>query len=343
MVSLFDPQPKSDPKYLYARDKELNDLARFVAEGNWVVLIGPRRVGKTSLSKCVATKLNIQTIVIDARVNKDIVEGLFNALANSKTVSVQGSARIPHTPLSLNAVYTKTNLSQTLDQILSNVKKLLVILDEAQWLKNPRGVSMFLAHIFDYHYEKVTFIITGSAVGVMKSITEPNAKNPMYGRAITTMEIKKWRDPSTSLGFLKEGCRQKKVPFNEQELARVVDNLDGIPGWLTLFGYHYVRTQNIDSAMESTKNEALKIVKEELESSAKLALGWQRQIKILKAIAERNLKFNEIASELGLSDTGLSRSLSMLQKLQYIETDEEKNYFVIDPIVKEYMRKAIVS
>jgi AAA+ ATPase superfamily predicted ATPase len=339
MKSLFDPQPKSDPKYLYSREIELNNIVRYIKENKWVILLGPRRVGKTSISRCAAAELKNQSIVVDARVDKDFVKGLFNSLASSTSISLHGSAAIPYTPFTLNADYTKTHLTQTLDQLLSSIKKLLIILDEAQWLKNPRGVAMLMAHIFDYHYERVTFIITGSAVGVMKSIIEPTARSALYGRAMTTMEISKWRDPSTSLNFLKEGCRQKSIDFEEDELVRVVENLDGIPGWLTLFGYHYSTTGNAEKAMENTKNEALKIVKDELESTAKLALGWQRQLKILTVISQKRMKFKQIAEELTLSDAALSRNLNMLTRLQYIEVDDEKNYAIIDPIVKEYLRR----
>ncbi len=33
----------------------------------------------------------------------------------------------------------------------------------------------------------------------------------------------------------------------------------------------------------------------------------------------------------------------MLHRLQYVGTDGEKNYFIVDPIVKEYLKKALVS
>ena len=142
MVTLFDTHPKSDPKYLYGREKELNDLVGHVKSGDWVVLLGPRRVGKTSLARCTATKLRIRTLVIDARIESDFARGLTNGLSSPQTVNIQGSAAIPHVPVSVSAGYTKTLLAQPLEQLLSNVKKeLLVIVDEAQWLKNPRGVA----------------------------------------------------------------------------------------------------------------------------------------------------------------------------------------------------------
>jgi AAA+ ATPase superfamily predicted ATPase len=337
-ASLFDPQPKSNPRYLYARDKELGDLVNHVKNLNWVILLGPRRVGKTSLARCAATRLGVRTTVVDARIDNDLARGLVNDLAGSRTVNIQGGATIPHVPIAISASYTETFFTQTLDQLLSKVKRLLVIVDEAQWLKNPRGGARLMAHVFDYHYERVTFVVTGSAVGVMKTITEPGAKSPLYGRAMTTMEATRWRDPSTSLGFIKEGCRQNKVPLGGDEMARAVETLDGIPGWLTLFGYNYVQTRNANRAMERTRNEAVKIVKEELESTSKLALGWQRQLKILRAVSDKGMRFSEIATELNLQPKTLSRNLDMLERLQYIETDREKNYVIVDPIVREVVK-----
>jgi AAA+ ATPase superfamily predicted ATPase len=341
MVTLFDTHPKSDPRYLYGRDKELNDLVGHVKNGDWVVLLGPRRVGKTSLARCTATKLGIRTVVIDARIQSDFAQGLVNGLSGTRTVHIQGSAAIPHMPVSVSAGYTKTLLAQPLEQLLSSVKKqLLVIVDEAQWLKNPRGVAMLMAHIFDYRHEKMTFIITGSAVGVMRTITEPGAKSPLYGRAMTTMNIRKWRDASTSLTFLREGCRQNRVLLTDDELGDVVDALDGVPGWLTLFGSHFSESKEAAKAMDLTRNEAMKIVREELESTSRIALGWPRQLSILKTISRKNMKFNEIASELGLPNKTLSRNLDMLERLQYVEGDEEKNYTIIDPIVREYIKRS---
>jgi hypothetical protein len=70
--------------------------------------------------------------------------------------------------------------------------------------------SEILAHIYDYYYDKVTPIITGSVVGVMKSILEPNQKSPLYGRPMIEMEVKKWV-PSSSIGFISEGLKQNKL------------------------------------------------------------------------------------------------------------------------------------
>lgn len=82
---------------------------------------------------------------------------------------------------------------------------MVMLVDRAEWLRNPRRLSSLLAHIYYYHYDKMTVVITGSVVGVMKSIIELSAKSPLYGRAIMTMEIKRC-SLSESLEFFESRC-----------------------------------------------------------------------------------------------------------------------------------------
>ena len=62
-MSLFDPQPKKEPYDLYGREKELTALVDDLKNKRWVVLLGPRRVGKTSLAQCAAKRTIRQTSV----------------------------------------------------------------------------------------------------------------------------------------------------------------------------------------------------------------------------------------------------------------------------------------
>src|SRR5712692_9817997 len=56
--------------------------------GNWVVLLGLRRVGKRLLASCTATKLGIRTVVIDARIESGFARGLVDGLSGYHTVNV---------------------------------------------------------------------------------------------------------------------------------------------------------------------------------------------------------------------------------------------------------------
>lgn len=339
-MTLFDPFPKSSAKDLYGRDKELDDLVRYLDEKRWVVLLGPRRIGKTSLAMCALSKARAKKkIVIDAREESDFGKALVSSLLQKKSniSSVRVSGGIGAASASLDIARSlgdETSISKLID----SAGRVVFLIDEAQWLRNPRRVSSLLAHIYDYHYENATVIITGSAVGVMKSILEPSSKSPLYGRALMAMEIQRWR-PSESLNFLKEGCAQAHVKYKEEELSSVVGRLDGIPGWLTLFGYNYSSSpRSVETSLKKTLAEASRIVKDELESASKASIGWKRQLSILKEIGQSSKSFTEIGRDLGINNTALSHNLDMLHRLGYITKQQENGeYVIIDPMVADFV------
>lgn len=340
LPALFDPSPKNDPRFLYGRDKELRDLVTHIKEKRWVILLGPRRIGKTSLARCAIAKIRCKNVLVDSRANNDFAGALVSSLigAGGSLQAQVGLAATP-LPLTIGVSYNRSAFKEGLDRLLKRIDRLVVIIDEVQWLRNPRGVTMLLAHIYDYHYDRVTLVITGSAVGVMRSIAEPGAKSPLYGRAIVRMEVGRW-SPSVSLGFLKEGCNEKRIHYHEDFMAKVVDTLDGIPGWLTLYGYNYsLDPREAVDPLRKTLDEALKIVSEEMESVSKIAVGWHRQLKILKELSVGPRRFMEMAEAVRINNQALSRHLDMLQRLRYIEKDNEGRYSMIDPILIEYVKR----
>jgi uncharacterized protein len=331
-LTLFDPSPKSSVRDLYGREKELSDLVRHLDQKKWVVLLGPRRIGKTSLAMCSLSKTKVKkAVVVDAREESDFAKALLTSLSPGSRVShLNLTTTVGVTTASLDI---QRDFKASIGKLIAAAGKIVILIDEAQWLRNPRKVSSLLAHIYDYHYDKVTIIITGSAVGVMKSIIEPTSKSPLYGRALTSMELGRWHQ-SESLGFLETGCKQTGLKYDTTELSTVVERLDGIPGWLTLFGYNYSNdTKGIHNALKKTLGEASKIVNDELENVSALAVGWERQKTILKEIGTGQKSFSEIGKDLGINNTALSHNLEMLRRLGYVSKQESGEYVIIDPMV----------
>jgi AAA+ ATPase superfamily predicted ATPase len=66
--------------------------------------------------------------------------------------------------------------------------------------------------------------------------------------------------------FLKKGFQEYNLTAKDNILNEAVERLDGVPGWLTLYG-NKVSVQRLShqKALEETTAEAVKIVKEELE------------------------------------------------------------------------------
>ncbi|MDH2901054.1 MAG: ATP-binding protein [archaeon] len=341
MATLFDIPPKSDPKLLYAREKELHDLVGHLKNRRWVVLLGPRRVGKTSLAKCAIKQFGHDSITLDARENSDFLASLSSTLGSSSSaLNISATATVPKLPfLSVGANYSKQIAKQNLDSILKRKSKLIVLLDEAQWFRNPRTFVRLLAHIYDYHYDTVTPIITGSAVGVMKSILDPNNKSPLYGRPMIEMEVKKWV-PSSSIGFLSEGLKQNKLSLDEDYKVQTVEILDGIPGWLTMFGYHFTQNpKDYDKALSITLAEAINIVSEETRNISKLARGWPSHLRILENLISGSKTFTELVEATNQNNASLSRHLDILQRLSYVEKNDEDRYIILDPILREFLKE----
>ncbi|MCL1971346.1 MAG: ATP-binding protein [Candidatus Bathyarchaeota archaeon] len=341
-MSLFDIPPKHDPQLLYSREKELADLVKYIQEKRWTILLGPRRVGKTSLAKCAIKQSGYQSMILDARENANFTDNLLQNLTHDSNFQVTGNITVPNMPyISLGASYSKQALKKTLDIILKGKKQAVLLLDEAQWFSDRRTLTMMLAHLYDYHYDTVTPIITGSAVGVLKSILEPDSKSPLFGRPIMQIDVKKWH-PSISMSFLKKGLEQNKLSLNTELLVKTVELLDGLPGWLTMFGYYYTANpSNYSDAVNKTLGEALKIVNSETDNIGKLARGWSSHLKLLTELSSGSKSFTELLSAPGQStNSALSKHLDMLQRLNYVEKrPQDGHYEITDPIMTELLKR----
>ena len=336
-ILIFDTKPKSDPHFLYGREKELELLVQYLKQKDWVILLGPRRIGKTSLAKCAITKLGYKSIIIDARNNNNFEQALIKSLGKyESTLSIEAKIEAPHLPVKLGIDYNRKFSSADLDTVLKKTGRLIILVDEAQWLHNPRRVSMLLAYLYDTYYDKVTFVITGSMIGIMKSIVDPASRSPLYGRATTKMEIKRWGS-STSISFLKSGTREVGLRMDDRTGVIIEEALDGLPGWLTLFGYNYMHLKNQNTALTNTIKEAKKIVSDELESISDLGLGMKRLIQIMQELSREPLKFTDLLDATNFSNAVLSNHLNTLERLGYVEKNTDGKYLINDPILAAYI------
>jgi AAA+ ATPase superfamily predicted ATPase len=279
-LSLFSLNPKETPKELFGREKELDEIIRLVKAKRWIALLGPRMVGKTSLIKTANEKLEntgIKAVYVNLWSAKG-TRGLLNALAQglnqerSLLQRIKGVAEriegISFGPGGISMSVSRKPMTTIWDLLAAmgqQTDQCVTELDEVQELSVISGhLLKLLANIFNT-YPNVVFIFTGSMFGLVKTLLEPKSTSPLYGRSPAKIYLQPFTTKMAK-EFLKKGLREHRETANENFTDEAVERLDGIPGWLTLYGNN-VAVQRLphQEALQQTISEGTKIVKDELE------------------------------------------------------------------------------
>lgn len=200
-------------QYFTNREKEIKEIAAEIEAGQHVVLMSPRRYGKSSLVNEVMKSSRVKWFRINMELISDEVDlanyYVKNALSLSKfekikhylkNLKVQPYIQIqPETnEISVSFSAEKRNISTLLsdslhlpEEIAKSMKqRIVVVFDEFQEI---RRISPMLERkmrgIFQYH-ENITYVFIGSQESMIREIFQ-SKKNPFYkfGRHITLDKI----------------------------------------------------------------------------------------------------------------------------------------------------------
>jgi len=356
---LFDPRPKTSKEELYDREAELGALSGFAKTGSpLMVLLGIRRIGKTSVLRVFLNEVDLPHIYIDARVfeeqgfRKDLLYKIVSAELNKlrgrwatvlEYLRALEGIEIGPTTVRLNWREKKLTIIDVFEKLdewaRDNGRTLIVAIDEAQLLRYLRGGKgrIDFTKILSYCYDNLRntkFIVTGSEMGVLSDFLGfDNPGSWLYGRIRDELVVSRF-DRDKSIDFLEKGFTEcgKKPPRSVVE--EIVDRVDGIPGWLTYFGYKYCR------------NPGREAIREVLEEAKALALSEIRKLPskyyayALKAIAMGYTRWKSIKQAIEvwtghqLTNAQVSRILGALQKLSLVGKAENE-YRVLDPVIAE--------
>ncbi len=270
---------------------------------------------------------DLYRVISESMSNPGFLEKTKNILESIKSVKIVGF----EVELSWSGRESLT-LGTLFDYL--NKKQLIIAVDEAQYLRGPRGRVFLdaLAHAYDYD-RNLTFILTGSEVGFLYDyLGIDNPDSPLYGRYAKTIILDRF-NPSQSLEFLIEGFKEAGLTLPRAYLEELVSTFDGIPGWLTLAG-NYVLSRKGPVPISELEEYAVKTAVKEL-SKLKEVHG-PRIIRILKLIAEGYNSWGTLKTGLEriekriVSKSSLSRMINTLTKLSIIQ-----DYRFLDPIYEK--------
>jgi AAA+ ATPase superfamily predicted ATPase len=378
----FDEAPKTKRSDLFDFDQELSLFVNSVKEGARLVTVsGLRRTGKSSLVLTGLGKTGQPFLLIDARQfaempaisRADFIQSLESTLNEFITKEKKWTGRIIDAIKSVKGVQILSGPPPTLSlswgtssrdrqatdlaglfRVLGNVAeanhtRFVIAFDEAQELRRLGGydLSKIIAHIYDY-VQGVQIVLTGSQIGFLyEFVGIENPKAPLYGRARVDIETGRITEDQAR-EFLKKGMAQISiVEPKENVVARAIEMLDGIIGWLTYLGAVARRTGKFtEKIVDQTLEEARKLAASELETFLDLRpLAKKRYQAILARLAQtQNASWSDIKRSVQIEegrtipDNSLSLLLTNLIRASFISKAENGRYSISDPVLAYAIR-----
>lgn len=340
----FDPPPKRNKSDLFDRESELARFSDALTYSSLIVILGLRRTGKTSFMNVALSESKYPHIVLDMRglsynpSHAELVrkmESAFN-LINKKWFSMIGGAikrvkgvSILGNSISLDWSKEGVDLAGLFDEVNSwaeaNDKRFLVAFDEIQLVRGEKNIPRLFAHIVDYS-QNVCLVVTGSEMGLLFDFLGfEDPESPLYGRHYTEIKMRNF-EHDESMEFLTTGFNQVGIAPQRDVIEYAIENLDGVVGWLTLFGarcrdHNEMSTEVVDDVVleggKLARAEALKMVK----YSARYAVVLNHLAKTKKATWSQIKSILEARENRTLPNPTVSVTLNKLVKTGLVGKD----------------------
>ena len=361
---LFDLQPKRRREDLYDREEELREFSEAIELGETLILLlGIRRLGKSSLLNVALSESGKPFSKIDVRslyfthgsipqelLARKLLEGLLKSLKGRDKVRmelVNVLSRVKGIKVSGIQVGfdEKPDLAELLERLDAWAEKtdrrVIIAFDEAQYLRLS-GIQYdgLIAYAVD-NLPNLTFVLTGSEVGMLHEfIGLENPKKPLFGRYAREITLRRF-SKEQSEDFLRKGFKELGMDVPNNEIKKAVEKLDGIVGWLTLYGYlRGVRKLSEKDALDELFERAKALVLDEVSTLTRYSARYWY---ILKAVSLGNDSWSSIKEYVEfkagkINDAKFSALLKNLVKYGYLEKTSD-GYSIPDPVVREVIKK----
>ncbi|MGQ9719021.1 MAG: AAA family ATPase [Nitrososphaerales archaeon] len=357
----FDPRPKTKREDLYDREKELEQFLKALSYAPMIVVTGLRRTGKTSFVNVALSECGCPHAILDLRglpynpsyadivrrleatfrrIDRKWFSDLVDALKHLKGVSVLGSE------LSFEWGKAGVDLTELFAEIdgwaAKKQRKFVMAFDEIQIIRGDKWMLRFLAHVVD-SYHDVVIVVTGSEVGVLFDFLGfDQTGSSLYGRHFVQVQMKNF-SANMAKDFLVMGFGQIKLKPPEEVVDYAVQRLDGVPGWLTLFGVR-CRDRNACSReiVDEVASEAGKLAREEIMKIVALSKRYgvilNFLVKVGKASWSQIKSVVETKEARSVTNNAVSTLLKNLANMGIVlETDSK--YTIADSLLVEGIRE----
>lgn len=285
------------------REKELEFLNKeYERKGSsLVILYGRRRIGKTSLIKEFSKNKDIIYFLATEEAEKQNLNIFKNLVANNLKNDLVREANIDN---------WETIFKLIINELGENKK--IIVLDEFQYLsKSNTAFPSVFQRIWDevLKDKNVMVILCGSLINMMETQTL-NYNSPLYGRRTGQIKLKQIPFKNYNEFFEKE--------LDEKGLIEKYAVTGGVPKYIESFNnskniYHEIQ-ENILNKQNYLYEEPMFLLQNEV-------VDVGSYFSIIKSIAAGNRKLGNIASNLSVNPTSLTKYLEILINLDILERE----------------------
>ena len=333
---------------LTGREKEQKKLRNLYESGRaeFVAVYGRRRVGKTYLinevfnSEIVFRHAGLSPIGIEVGNNAGKSHMKDQLRHFHQSLMIQGLDQCEPPESWLDAFYL---LERFLMERENQKERLLIFLDEIQWMDTPKSGFMTALEAFwnswACYRHNVMLIVCGSSTSwIMDKLV--NNHGGLYGRLTYEMELQPFNLYECEQFFISKGAS-----LSRYDIAQTYMMLGGIPYYMDHFEKSLSVSQNIQ-ALFFDKGAPLKNEFDRLFSSLFTNPEIMKKIVVALNSKTRGLTRRELVAITGITDSGLlSRQLKALESGAFIiKYDSYGNgkrnsyYKLSDPFCIFYLR-----
>ncbi len=343
---LFDLKPKEEIRDFFNYKEELDYFVRYLTDKStrMIIIRGLRRTGKSSLLRVGLRKSKLKFVLVDVRELTSLSRRSFESKLLEELRSIK---ELPDSLMErIEAVDAGIRISLKNEESIWKILKQLnpiIAVDEAQMLRGT-GVEAFFAAVYDN--TKCKIVLTGSEIGVLEEfLGKDNPKVPLFGRAYTEIKMHSLTQDK-SKEFLALGFKEINKSIQKITINKALNELDGIVGWLAMFG-HLSLSLDLENALKNAMINGAKLAYSELESFLGSRLpAKKRYLVLLSILAEKNIGWVNLKRALqielkeSISDPQFTNYLNSLKDYGFIVHSKDV-YSIPDPLLRKALKAGI--
>jgi len=302
----------------YNRSDELSALSilKDGRGGRLIVLIGRRRVGKTTLLKNFLENME---------------EGVYLYVDSTKKPDVQLAefSEILKGPLGLPDYFRPKSWEELFNGIYASEVPSIVVFDEFQrFVDIDKGAIISLQKVHDLKHDrtKVNIVISGSSVGMLKRLFV-DEKAPLYKRALNMIDLHPFDVMTCFDLYRRMGVK------DIEEMVRLYCCFGDLPMMFYLFDEY--RVEGFEDALSKLLLRPFAPLRNEVSDTMIESFGKEHPtyFGILSAISMGKRGAVDIANQVGINSTYLSPYMSDLEGIMGVVSPERP--VTVDPNSKK--------